>query len=108
MRIARRLTDGCIWSYYATPLGIGPEIFYMHPCRSGRDAVTSGLEPDASGTTGDCTWDRSVWLSHLRSLPRDADKGPGGRDQYAKDKHLEEGFTQVHEPKYVVVAPLTL
>ena len=102
MQVARRLTEGCIWSYYATPLGIGPEIFYMHPCRSGRNAVTSGLEPDHLGATGDCTWDRSTWLSNLRSLPRDADKGPGGREQYAKDKHLDEGFTQVHEPKYIL------
>lgn len=102
MGVARRLTDGCIWSYLSTPTGIGPEIFRTLPCRLGRDAVTSGRETDAHGNFGNCTWDEDKWLSGLLKVPRINDKEPNGRKQWVHDHSLQAGFTHIQEPKYIL------
>lgn len=102
MDVARRLTDGCIWSYFGTPTGIGPEIFHTSVCRAGRDAITRGVEPDSLGNHGDCTWDEDRWLQSLRKVPRNIDKQGDGRRQWAKDKKLLAGFTDVPEAKYIL------
>lgn len=102
MGVARRLTDGCIWSYFNTPTGIGPEIFHTSPCRSGRDAITSGAEPDGLGNRGDCRWDEDRWLMSLRKVPGNVNKLEDGRRQWAKDRKLLGGFTEVNDAKYIL------
>jgi len=102
MEVARRLAEGCIWSYLSTPTGIGPEIFRTLPCRIGRDAVTSGRESDESGNFGNCTWDEDRWLSGLLRVPRINDKEPNGRKHWAEDHSLGAGFTHIQEPKYIL------
>jgi mannosyl-oligosaccharide alpha-1,2-mannosidase len=100
MTVARRLTDGCIWSYYATNLGIGPELFYTLPCRLGRDAVTNGSEPDGTGKNGNCDWNEARWHAGLRGVPGPVKKAVNGLSDFVRDHNLEGGFTQIQDPSY--------
>ena len=43
--IARRLTEGCIWAYNATPSGVAPENFYTIAC-----------DPKS-----ECVWNETLW-----------------------------------------------
>lgn len=47
---ARKITQGCIWAYNATPTGIMPEHFYFHPCPS---------------HNGPCPWNETAWKESL-------------------------------------------
>ena len=49
MNIAKRLTDGCVWSYEATTTGIMPEYFLAVPCDS----------------TKSCPWNETKWYEAL-------------------------------------------
>jgi mannosyl-oligosaccharide alpha-1,2-mannosidase len=54
VEIGRSLTDGCIWAYKNSPLGIMPEYFRMSACPS--------LAP--------CEWNETAWLdSSQKNLP---------------------------------------
>ncbi|EEH34075.1 endoplasmic reticulum mannosyl-oligosaccharide 1,2-alpha-mannosidase [Paracoccidioides lutzii Pb01] len=47
IKIGRKLTDGCIWTYQNTPTGLMPEIFRMEACKS----------------PFDCKFDLKEWIS---------------------------------------------
>ena len=49
MAIAERLTNGCVWAYGSTPVGVMPEEFELVPC----DSRTS------------CTWSEARWHEAL-------------------------------------------
>ena len=58
--IAKKLTDGCVWSYEATATGIMPEVFLGIPCDS----------------TKTCPWNVTKWYDAL---------APRGSKQYRVD-----------------------
>ena len=33
MKLAERLTDGCVWAYEQSAIGVAPETFHMHECK---------------------------------------------------------------------------
>ncbi len=49
MKIAKELTDGCVWAYEATTTGIMPETFLLVPC------------PDLA----ECSWDETYYHEKL-------------------------------------------
>jgi mannosyl-oligosaccharide alpha-1,2-mannosidase len=49
MDIARKITDGCVWAYSSTPVGLMPEEFEMVPCDSMRS----------------CSWNEKKWHKAL-------------------------------------------
>ncbi|KAK4946407.1 hypothetical protein LTR10_014605 [Elasticomyces elasticus] len=49
MSIAEKLTDGCVWAYSSTTIGVMPEAFQLVPC----DSLTS------------CTWNETKWHEAL-------------------------------------------
>ncbi|KAJ9499381.1 hypothetical protein H2202_004964 [Exophiala xenobiotica] len=49
MSIAEKLTDGCVWAYGSTPIGVMPEDFELVPC----DSLVS------------CTWNETKWHNAL-------------------------------------------
>ncbi|KAI1610078.1 mannosyl-oligosaccharide alpha-1,2-mannosidase [Exophiala viscosa] len=49
MSIAEKLTDGCVWAYASTPIGVMPEAFQLVPC----DSLTA------------CTWNETKWHEAL-------------------------------------------
>lgn len=92
LEIARKLTDGCIWSYEAMPTGIGPEIFRAVPC----------MDPN------DCTWSLERyhrWIAddlHYREADADEDPPLKRAEKYVKSMGLIPGFTEIRERKYIL------
>lgn len=83
VEIGRKLTDGCIWSYRALPLGVMPEVFQMIPC-----------EDRAS-----CKWNETMWREEVSKHQ------PMGMpfDKYIKEHaRLPKGFAQISDPRYIL------
>ncbi|OJD27568.1 hypothetical protein ACJ73_01047 [Blastomyces percursus] len=94
MDIARKLTDGCIWAYNATPSGMMPEVFHMVPCPAS--------EP--------CMWDESrykeaVVAAHANSvfLPDDkqGDKNNSAEAIIARER-LPKGIKSIEDRRYIL------
>lgn len=84
VEIGRKLTDGCIWSYKALPLGVMPEVFQMVPCQ---DKLN-------------CNWNETLWreeVSKYVSLGSDQDV-----DEYIKNARIPKGFAQISDPRYIL------
>jgi mannosyl-oligosaccharide alpha-1,2-mannosidase len=84
VELGRKLTDGCIWTYEATPLGIMPEVFDMLPCRIGSE----------------CPWDEAKWkVSVLEKAGQDS-----GADasEVIKHERLPPGFTSISDRRYIL------
>lgn len=88
-----KLTDGCIWTYQAMPLGIMPETFHMVPC-----------EPPSDHHDSDCPWDEEKWLrAALAHLGLDRDKMDKKQTLEALARMgLPKGFAAVNDPRYVL------
>ncbi|EER42066.1 class I alpha-mannosidase [Histoplasma capsulatum H143] len=64
--IARKLTEGCIWAYKATPSGVMPETFEVVPCEDSRD----------------CKWRPESWfIGEIHEGASDSDYERMGREQ---------------------------
>ncbi len=82
LEIGRKLTDGCVWAYNATPSGIMPEIFHVNQCPDPESCIYEGdgsgferiddssyqLRPEAIESvfimyrlTGDKSWQEKGW-----------------------------------------------
>ncbi len=81
LEIAKKLVNGCIWTYKALPLGIMPEIFRMLPCEG-------MLE---------CKWNETRW--HAGVLEENS--GTDVQD-IIKKKRLPKGFTQLADRRYIL------
>lgn len=85
VQLAHKLTDGCVWTYRASPLGIMPETFHMLPC------------PSLSG----CAWDESLW--HSETLKRGADDAAGfSAAEFIARERLYPGFTAIGDRRYIL------
>lgn len=91
MDVAIQLTNGCVWSYFATPSGLGPEIFNYIPC-----------DPDPK--KDDCQWSERRWLDSLKMHWRKGQKDVP--DQTVKDivdgRKLPKGMLDVNDRKYIL------
>lgn len=81
--IGKKLTDGCIWTYRALPLGVMPEIFSMLPCASLDD---------------DCEWDEAKWKAEVKRL----NSGESSGEAAAKNQRLPKGFTALWDRRYIL------
>jgi mannosyl-oligosaccharide alpha-1,2-mannosidase len=84
VEVGRKLTDGCIWSYRALPLGVMPEVFQMIPCKD----------------KSDCKWNETLWreqVSNRQGLTTDLEL-----DKYLKEARLPKGFAQISDPRYIL------
>jgi mannosyl-oligosaccharide alpha-1,2-mannosidase len=80
-----KLTDGCIWTYQAMPLGIMPESFSMLACDS----------------ADDCPWDEDKWRrAVLAKAGLDRDMGAKEADEAIAAKRIPKGFVTVDDPRY--------
>ncbi|KAK8035384.1 mannosyl-oligosaccharide alpha-1-2-mannosidase [Apiospora rasikravindrae] len=93
METAKQLTDGCVWSYFATPSGIGPEIFTFIPC-----------DPDPA--KDDCKWSQQRWIDAGKQYWY-GNLEPGEvldksiTDTY-KERKLPEGMVEVNDRRYIL------
>ncbi|PTB63349.1 glycoside hydrolase family 47 protein [Trichoderma citrinoviride] len=80
---ARRLVDGCVWTYKALPRGIMPETFTMLPC------------PPST-----CAWDEETWKKQV--LARAKDAGGTSADAVIARDRLPKGFTSIPDRRYIL------
>ncbi|KLJ07432.1 hypothetical protein EMPG_17097 [Blastomyces silverae] len=83
MDIARKLTDGCIWTYKATPSGMMPEVFHMVPCPAN--------EP--------CMWDETRYKEAVVAAHANSASSPDGDKQRDKDNGAEAIIARERLPK---------
>ncbi|RJE25491.1 hydrolase family 47 protein [Aspergillus sclerotialis] len=87
LRIARGLTDGCIWAYDSMPTGIMPEIFHVSACDD----------------MDDCKWDEKKWY---RDVQRRLSKGTSAQNAQQEGKSLVKthglapGMTDISDARY--------
>lgn len=83
---ARKLVDGCIWTYKNMPLGIMPEVFWMAPCES----------------NSNCPWDEQKWkqavLQRAGVGKDDMDKA----DDLIRERRLPQGFIDIPDARYIL------
>ena len=89
--LATKLTEGCIWTYKASPHGVMPETFYMAPCRS----------------KDDCEWDQTEWKKRVVSaagekVMGDIDSDNSRADEIIAENKLPEGFTRIPDGRYIL------
>jgi mannosyl-oligosaccharide alpha-1,2-mannosidase len=88
---ATKLTEGCIWTYKASPHGVMPETLYMASCKS-KDT---------------CQWDDNEWKKQVLYTAGEAATGDfdfdiGRANSIVSDKRLPEGFTNVPDSRYIL------
>ncbi|EME48286.1 glycoside hydrolase family 47 protein [Dothistroma septosporum NZE10] len=81
--VGKKLTNGCIWTYKALPMGVMPEVFNMVPCPS---------------RTGECKWDEEKWKTEVGKVnDRTADV-----EEAITELRLPKGFTQIRDRRYIL------
>lgn len=85
--IGSKLTDGCVWTYRALPLGIMPEVFSVAECP----------------TNQPCDWNETFWKERLvqRKGQKAIDAGATA-ESIILDDNLPPGFTAIGDRRYVL------
>jgi len=84
--VGRKLTDGCVWTYRALPLGIMPEVFRMVPCPSKTQ----------------CAWNESLWLEETSQRVSSDVSAAGLQDYITNTVRLPKGFTEISDRRYIL------
>ena len=97
--VAKRLLEGCLWAYAATPSGLMPETFHLVPCHLGADVV--------SRDSSECDWDDDKWYAAIASRQGNTtatkDMTPIERGKYlAKQNVIIPGFTAHGDNRYIL------
>ncbi|KAF2763517.1 seven-hairpin glycosidase [Pseudovirgaria hyperparasitica] len=91
IRIARQLTDGCVWAYKSMPTGIMPEIFHAVPCSKADEA---------------CEWDQDAWYKEILSLAPSSERPSKdfrvNAQKVISEKKLPPGFSSVKDARYML------
>ena len=75
INMARKLVDGCIWSYFAMPTGLMPEYSEMIACEM----------------NSECTWNQTLWEEHLK------EKAPTSDNSHSENRMRQNPMKQVME-----------
>lgn len=91
MEVAKQLTEGCVWSYGATPSGIGPEIFEFIPC-------------DSNPAQDDCQWDEQRWLTASKKYwrPNSVDVTDKSITDLLELRRIPKGMVDVPDRRYIL------
>ncbi|KAM7214771.1 glycoside hydrolase [Rhypophila decipiens] len=89
-----KLTDGCVWAYKVSPLGIMPETFYTVPCESKEH----------------CPWDEKKWMDGVLEMSGLGSNNANGNNgvthddvqAFIKKKNIPKGFTYVPDGRYIL------
>ncbi|KAK0720240.1 glycoside hydrolase [Lasiosphaeris hirsuta] len=83
-----KLTNGCVWAYKASPLGIMPETFFMLPCESTRQ----------------CKWDEQLWMQAALEKAGMSinDINPEEAAAQIAHRRLPKGFTAIPDARYIL------
>lgn len=95
LRIARGLTDGCIWAYDSMPTGLMPETMYVSACND--------LE--------ECKWDEQKWymdIDHRSSHSATDELAVANGKAIAKESELPPGMTEIPDVRYYLRYPFPI
>lgn len=84
VELGRKLTDGCVWAYRNSELGIMPESFYATPCES--------IET--------CEWDDAKW--HADVIKHAGDDASLSVADIIEKNRLRPGFSDIHDRRYIL------
>lgn len=90
--VAKKLVDGCVWAYEASPNGIAPELWRMWPC------------PDPTN----CPWDEQEYYKGVVAHGPSVDSAirPKTNEELARQfierNTLRPGFTDVRDTRYIL------
>nr|POE66166.1 mannosyl-oligosaccharide 1,2-alpha-mannosidase mns2 [Quercus suber] len=84
LEIGRKLTDGCIWTYQHSALGVMPESFTVVPC-----------------STVPCAWDESKWYAEVTARAS-SDDAANGASWIIENKRLPKGFSSIDDRRYIL------
>lgn len=88
LRLARKLTDGCIWAYNSTKSGVMPEVFHITSC------------------TSTCTWSEADWHSAIANRLEDTSDDTRATAERVKSKilndRLVQGYTTIEDRRYIL------
>jgi mannosyl-oligosaccharide alpha-1,2-mannosidase len=84
LHVARKLVDGCIWAYNATPTHIMPETFHVVPCE----------DPN------DCKWNEERWRRGI--VDHHALDNKKNATQIIKDDRLQPGMTKIGDKRFLL------
>ncbi|KAI5253378.1 seven-hairpin glycosidase [Aureobasidium subglaciale] len=83
--VGKKLTDGCVWTYKAMPLGIMPEVMHMIECPTN--------EP--------CEWNEEAW--HKEVVRRKGGNSDASDVQkIIAEERLQPGFTSLDDRRYIL------
>ncbi|KAK7707808.1 hypothetical protein SLS57_009191 [Botryosphaeria dothidea] len=91
--IGQKLTDACIWTYKAFPLGIMPEISHLVPCPADPHASSTKLSPG-------CAWNETYWKEQIQQRMTRHERA--NVDQYIQQDRLQPGFASVEDRRYIL------
>jgi len=83
--IGRKLTEGCLWAYNASPSGVMPETFHVVPCKA----------------TEACNWDEARWKKAVLERDSGSDNSADA-DVIIASNHLAPGFTEISDRQYML------
>ncbi|KAK5130065.1 hypothetical protein LTR08_002498 [Meristemomyces frigidus] len=89
LEIGRRLTDGCIWAYEHTQLGIMPEDFTMVACAN----------------RSSCSWNETLWRQAVKERSLTIPglfTGPTNHNAVTDELRLPMGVTSISNKRYVL------
>lgn len=85
VELGRKLTNGCVWAYENSRLGIMPETYTVVPC-----------ENDES-----CVWNESKWLAEVLRRKSNDDQAQDATSIVETDR-LPPGFTSMPDRRYIL------
>ncbi|KAF2084539.1 glycoside hydrolase family 47 protein [Saccharata proteae CBS 121410] len=93
VKLGQQITDACIYSYHAWPLGIMPEVSHLVPCPSS-PASTNPLAPPV------CKWDEPLYNAEV--LRRHKMDPSADAKLAVTQERLVPGFSQINDRRYVL------
>ncbi|PSK51727.1 Mannosyl-oligosaccharide 1,2-alpha-mannosidase IC [Elsinoe australis] len=85
VEVGRKLTDGCVWTYHAMPMGIMPEIFSLATCPR----------------KAECKWDETRWKKEVIKRRR-TDHTVEEADALISSDRLPKAFTSIRDRRYLL------
>jgi len=86
LEIGRKLTDGCIWTYKALPMGIMPEIFSMSSCP----------------TKEKCAFHAAKWKKDVLAKKNMPEADIKYADEWIEKERLPPGFVSINDRRYIL------
>ncbi|GAB7360292.1 hypothetical protein MBLNU230_g8050t1 [Neophaeotheca triangularis] len=86
VEIGRKLTDGCIWTYHNSALGIMPETFATVACKDKTK----------------CEWDEAQWEAEVLARADLPEGSAATGKEVAERRRLPKGFTAMNDRRYVL------